>query len=1115
MRRSDFFQKTASLALCTLLVLAILSACGGFQLPSDPDILIVINEVVSSNTLSLVHERLGTPDWVELYNASNVPLSLADCGLSDNPRDPHKWVFPEVTIPAGGYLVVYCESGASSFNEPLSTGFGLSKWGETLLLSGKYYNLLMQLVLPELKSDVSYARRDDGSYGYCASPTPGEKNDQPIFDSLDALMDNENPSLIVLSEVLPVNKTTCAASDGGYYPYAELYNGSSSALRLSSFYLTDDETNPQKWQLEDSFLQPGQFALILFTGKGGVLGGGELCASFNIGSEDTHLILYDAQLRESARLTWDVGIPEGVSVTEDGRFTAHPTPMAENSENRFDSLTWSDMEEDPIRINEVLVRNRYGMADEDGDRGAWVELVNRSDGPVSLDGYYLSDDDKPFKWALPDRELAAQAYLVVFLSGKDKRDEQLHTTFRLSRDDGMLSLATKEGMKMDSVRFEPTIGEDISIGRDPEGEWKYYSAPTPCAKNTTHAFDSLDSVTRIDPGGVFISEVCAVGAAKSGHEDWIELYNASNREKRLDGWYLSNDPDRPTLYSLSNIMIPAGGYAVIQATQTGGKDAGNAPFSISASGETLFLTDAQGILVDVFETGVLESGLTAGRLAGDSSGTRYFFTKATPMQANTAQAYPSYAMEPVFSEHALYHDTAFPLSISCGTDGARIYYTLDGSTPNTTSTPYEGPIVISKNTPVRAVAVKDGLINSRIVGATFLFETPHLLPVVCLSMSRVDFEAIYYVVERKGKVERGGGSFAYYEADGLLGTILPCGLRVNGASTITMRQKSLSVYFRGAYGASTANYPFFESGEITSFSSLVLRNSGQDANNARLRDSFCMRAVEGLNIDAVRTRPVVVYINGEYWGVYDLNENQNEDYLASYYGVNPDQTDIIRRNETVLAGGRAEFKRVRAFAIERNTACAEVYAELCQWVDTEYFTDYLIAQTYFANGDLVNQKYWRAQDYSVKWRPVYYDLDGALSSPTRSLFSSYFNAGGVQSPDGTFTYMEIYIGLRGNAQWCEQFCKRYVAVVVNQFDPDRLVAILEELAAEMEPEMARHIRRWGTPSSLSSWKNATEKMKSFLRQRPDYALKNLQNAFELSNETLQEYIELAKLEAQE
>jgi len=381
--------------------------------------------------------------------------------------------------------------------------------------------------------------------------------------------------------------------------------------------------------------------------------------------------------------------------------------------------------------------------------------------------------------------------------------------------------------------------------------------------------------------------------------------------------------------------------------------------------------------------------------------------------------------------------------------------------------------------------------------------------VICLSGNPAAIRQVYSVIDRWNKIER-EGYCAYYEAGGALGVKLPCGLRVNGASTLTMAQKSLTIYLRGGYGRSSITYPFFGDYPIDTFSSLVIRNSGQDASVARMRDSFFSLAVAGLNIETVATRPVVVYINGEYWGIYDLNENQNEDFLAAHYGADPDKVEIIRRNTTALAGSNQDFKRVRAFGLNRNLADDALYAEFLQWVDEDYFIDYLVAQTYFTNGDMFNQKYWHTIDNSIKWRPVYYDLDFALrGSASRNILNSYFNPEGVPSQDLSLTNMDIFVGLRKNAAWRDRFCARYVDVVLNHFAPERLTALLDEYAAALRPEMARHIRRWGHPSSVSSWERSVKDLRELLEQRGSYALKQLQSNFGLSDAVMATYREAA------
>jgi hypothetical protein len=415
--------------------------------------------------------------------------------------------------------------------------------------------------------------------------------------------------------------------------------------------------------------------------------------------------------------------------------------------------------------------------------------------------------------------------------------------------------------------------------------------------------------------------------------------------------------------------------------------------------------------------------------------------------------------------------------------------------------------------PVRAIAVCEGYLNSDITTHTFLFEEKHSLPVVCISGDPGAIREVYSVTDRWQKVEREGYT-EYFEPDGRLGLSFPCGLRVSGASTLLAAQKSLTVYLRSGYGRASITYPFFKDSDVNTFKSFVIRSGGQDRTAARIRDSFFSRAVKGMNIDFAETRPCVVYINGKYWGIYDLNENQNENYLESHYGADPDEVDIIRRNTTHLEGDNRDIKRVREYALSRDLSNDETYAKFCEWVDADAFIDYVAAQVYFANSDMFNQKYWRSWDYAVKWRPIFFDLDFGLygNSPSRNILSSYFKVEGVPSQDGSLTNMDIFCGLKKNKGWREKFARRYVWLIINQFDPVRLTGILREMAAEIEPEMQRHINRWGAPRSVVVWKNEIDELQASLERRPQYALDQLQDYFGISDEQMREYIEIAQKE---
>lgn len=1066
---------------------------------------LVINEVVSSNKLSLVDEAAGTPDWLELYNSSSESISLKGYGLSDNLKKLYKYTFPDITIPADGYLVVYFgNNNGVKQTDVACTGFGISKNGDTVYLSDAFYNVLQKIETPALLTDVSYARRDDGSYGYCVAPTPWAKNTTEISDDQEIVVESIDANALEITEVSP-------KSNGD--PWVEIKNVSAEDVRLDNYYLSDSATNLTRFCLPEATLRAGEYLIVWLNGVNE--DASRITADFNLGSHDTQLWLCTAQGDIVSTLMWEEDLPNGiVAIRGEGNrasYTAEPTPAADNSQVYFENGAFVPMDDtDPVRISEVLRKNRYSIIDSYGSRGKWVELYNSTDQTVSLSGYYLSDEeDDPFKWALPDTQITGYGYLVIFLSGKESTESEIHAPFSLGSDENSLVLTKMEGLRQDILEVPPGLGDDVSVGRAADGTLRYYTKPTPGYANA-HGFESADSLGCFSTDSVYITEVCAVNPIRSGENDWIELYNGTGNTVDLTGWYLSDDPAVPTKYCMTGGTVAPGEHFVIEATShTSRQKIGVATFGISPSGDTIVLSDREGSVVDTFETGALSLGITSGRIESDPEGNRVFFKSPTRGKKNSDNSVGGYTAQPIFSETGLYQKTQCAVAISCSTPGAKIYYTTDGSKPTTGSKVYNEPIIFKKNTVLRAIAVSEGKLNSPITSFTYLFVDPHTLPVVCVNGDPQNIKEVFAAKSNKTKVER--EAFIQYYEDGRMGTEFPCGIKAKGAGTIVYKQKSLAIHLRAGYGQSSVTYPFFDYGDISTFSSLVLRNSGQDfgdhSTDARVRDSFASRAAVGMHLDYAMTRPVIMYLNGEYYGIYDFNEDLNKDYLVAHYGVDGDAVDIIKRNTTVLKGDNKDIKRVFAYAVDKDLSKDSVYEEFLQWIDVEYFTDYFIAQTYFSNSDMFNQKYWRSQDYRVKWRPIYYDLDfcGA-NSAKRNIMSQYFNENGVPSHDGSLTYMNIYIGLKKNAGWRAYAAERYVECICKYYDPDRLLGILDELIAEMKPEMARHISKWGRPKSMSTWNSAVDALRSFIKKRPSYALKEVKDYFKISQSQIDEWV---------
>ena len=1084
--------------LCvSLMIVGLLLQTDHAQAQQSP---IVFNEVVSINKYSLITNAYDNPDWIELVNQTSEDISLEGYILTDK-LDEDRYVFGNVVLAAGDYLVIYAANHEAEYEgDGIHTGFGLSKNGETLYLIDPQKQITAQLTVPPLSVDVSYARRDDGSYGYCWQTTPGAANNAAIIekDAFEAMLQTDN---LMISEVLPRTM--------GDYPWVELCNMGDTPVFIGNCFLSDRQTNRDQYRLPAVCLEPNEYLVVYLSGLDTQQE--QLHASFELAYKQTGIYLFDDEGRQIDSVLWHKNLPYETTVLSDGSYTFAPTMGYENSDQYFEADAYAPMNaDDAVRISEVLQKNMYSLVDKDGDCSDWVELHNSSAQSVSLQGYFLSDDKSDlFKWAFPDINIEAGGYLIVFLSGKQSDENELHASFRLSADE-TLYLLHFNGLRVDALGVPDSTTVNASIGKDADGNLVYFAKPTPASANAA-GYSSPSDLPHFDENGIYISEVCAASKAKSSTNDWIELFNGSDETVDLTGYYLSDSANDRKKWRIPSLSIGPKSHVVIEAASDPWQRSDDtASFGISPAGETLLLCDADGSLVDFFETGVLQTEMTSGRIEGNSTISRVYFDKPTRGQANAELFYTGYASTPGFSESGLYKTEEFALSIDCATPQSAIYYTTDGSVPTKASKAYTEPITISKNTSVRAVAYADGLLPSEAATTTFLFEQPHTVPVFCIVGHPAEMRTILTTRIKNRKPEF-AAHVEYYEADGTLGVAFASGVRPKGQSSLQNPQKSLVLRLRGAYGRKDVSYPFFEDGAVNTFTTLALRNAGQDNRNARLRDSYFARAVKGLNVDTMETKTVVAYVNGVYCGVYDLNEEQNADYLASHFGLHTSNIDMIDRNDTVMNGESIEYVNIRRIARTWNMRDDDVFAAFAAYVDVDACTDYLITQIYFGNGDVFNQRFWRARDYSVKWRPILFDLDWGMrfSDPNRNSFARYFSPSPVAG-NGLVTHMDIFCALRKNQAWCDSFVERFVALSVTQFDTDRLIAILDDMVADMQPEMGRHVAKWRTPSSMAVWESEVAKLKSALIKRQDIVLKQLQRFFRVSDETINHYKEKYK-----
>jgi hypothetical protein len=912
---------------------------------------------------------------------------------------------------------------------------------------------------------------------------------------------------VIITEVMSSNGSTILDGFGFSSDWIEFHNTGDEAVNLKDAGLSTDIGDPMRWVFPDFEIGPQEYRIVFASGLNETDSAGNVHVNFKLNAEFGETLNFTSALGtllSSIELPpMDSDISYGLNEAGEWRFFNHPTPNGKNGPDGQATPDFKVYIDSPLMITEYMTDNRSVLYDEDGDFDDWVEFYNDSDEPFSLAQLYFSDDITDLrKWAFPDIVLEPRSYLVVFASGKDKVAENVHTNFRLSAYE-TLAVSTPYSEVLAELTIDPLL-EDISRGIQ-GGEWLYFSEPTPGTANDTHGYrEALKPSGRA--WGVSINEVMArnesfLADAQGNYYDWIELKNNTDRDINLNGYSLSKDLEQETKFVFPDYVLPANGFAVFFADEE--EDANGTslyvPFSISASGETLYLCDADCDEPQVFETGFLQKNASSGL---NEKGERVFFLQPTPGETNSAFYAMGYSAPVAFSLDSGEIPSGQLLMLAAE-EGAQIYYTLDGSLPTSSDRRYADPIVLGSSMTVRAIAVAGGQLPSVVTTHTYLVGVEHDLPIMALSTEPEGlfgwggiYSNSFYDVEVPVHVE-------FYETDGGLALSFDAGIDIFGGKSDNPPQKSLAVHLRKDYGTDEINYPLFDDNEVTSFKHFLLRTSGQDSYMTKIRDAFIHKAVKGvLDVDVMDSRPCVVYINGEYWGLYNIREKVNEDYLAGHHGVDPKQVDILAWNGYATAGSNEAYMALVEYVAAHDMRNPEYYEYVTSQIDIDNFLDYLIAQSFFGNTDSGNIKFWRDRN-GGKWRWIMYDMDWALFMKTYTWNNIFqiFNPEGM----GAFDWIDttLHVNLMKNERFREEFIRRYALYINTCFATERLLPMYDAMIAEIESEMPRHLARWPKPDIYLTWAEHVAIMRQIIIEKPELEKQHLKEFFGLSDEEMQ------------
>lgn len=760
-------------------------------------------------------------------------------------------------------------------------------------------------------------------------------------------------------------------------------------------------------------------------------------------------------------------------------------------------------------ISEIMSSNDETIKDKFGKSSDYIEIYNGYDEDINLEGYYLSDDSFMIKkWQFPSVTIKAHDYLVVFASDRNTNEEgELHTNFKLDMKGESIILATPDATVISKVYVNLEL-KDTSYGIDLEsGNYYYYYDGTPGKENSGDYSKKIITVkkeeTKPIEGNNLLTKKIRINEVSAITEEAIELKNLTDEEINLNGYAIGDKSGYK--YYFKNSVIKANGYLVIYSSDKE-QEVDKKIFintGINSTSEIIYLYYNDNV-IDTFNVNKAFENISIGI---DNNNQKVYFDKVTLGSENSGNTYKGVTSQVIFSKDGGYVKDKYTLTLSSDKDST-IYYSLDGSFPTNKSTKYTGPITIDKTTIIKAIAYKDGYLPSEVSFRTFFVNDTHDLPIVSITSNPEYLFGGTGLITNYESRNLKKLTLEFYESDGSYGTgfIGDAKLSGNFGGSRDKEQRGLSVYLRKKYGTNTVFYPFFKDNDMVAYSSFYLRNGGEDYLKIHIFDAALQMILKGqMDIDMQDYRPVVVYFNGKYYGIYNLRDKLNTDYVANKYDVSKDEMDVIRYY-TPTAGTYDNYKDLINYVNTHDPKDNKVYDYIKGQVDIQELINYWIVQSYYRNGDLGNIKYYKTD--GGKWRFMLFDLDWSLYYTSGSL-GFPITDGKVASATKNMNVINLSRRLARNPEYRDLYLSSFSYHLKNTFNPERVNKIIDDMVKEVENEMPRHLERWaGTNSylgSMNTWKNNVERLKTKLKDRYNYAIDNAKVEFNLTDAEYNKY----------
>jgi hypothetical protein len=599
------------------------------------------------------------------------------------------------------------------------------------------------------------------------------------------------------------------------------------------------------------------------------------------------------------------------------------------------------------------------------------------------------------------------------------------------------------------------------------------------------------------------------------HEDWIELHNPSFAPVDISGYFLSDDEDEPTKWKIPDgVAVPANGYLLVYAS--GRNEGGNGMplhtnFRLAQTKnnpEHVVFSKPNGQVINDLEIVKTKTHQSVGRLTNGSAEWRVF-TQPTPGSSNnSATSFLGFAARPAVNQEAGFYQGSVTVALSTTEPNSVIRYTTDGTEPDELSPIYDEPLVFTETTVLKAVTFSNNpaILPSFVQYNTYFINVEHSLIVVSIGAEDVQELA-------NGDASlRPVGSIEYFGYDGDRKARTYGELNEHGQDSWANDQRSMDWISRDEFGYNNAiKEKIFVRSERDEFQRLILRAAGDDnypaANHpqnkgsAHIRDAYVHDIAErgNLHVDVRRSEKCIIYLNGDYWGVYDLRERPDDhDYTDFYYNQGKYDIQFIKTwgNTWAEYGGQQaldDWEALYDFIQNNDMADPNNFKQVAEQYDYESLVDYVIINSFSVCSDWLNWNtgWWRGfnpDGEHQKWGYILWDNDATFAHyinytgiPDTSPYALPCNPEGLsgwQDPEG---HIKVLNKLRDNPTFDQYYITRQADLWNTVLNCENMLGYLDSIIAKIQPEMQQHADRWD--GDYQEWLQNANELRHFISIR--------------------------------